>query len=304
MQITNQYTSNLFNLKSSQKTDMKLNRTGQTTDSVSFKALPGKQISVGFNHKMYQVLPSGVGNYVKTLVTDLGSKLEGVKVTLFPNSVNLDRFLSKAEKTGINIGAQDFHIGDQASTARTSFKILDDLGIKKSLVGHSEVRADLGDTDEIVNKKLHQLLANEKKAVLCVGDSLEEKLAGKTNEIVEQQVLKALDGITAEQMKDLEIAYEPISAIAKNGVPGIECKPEDANATIGHIRKVVAREYGDEIANNISILYGGSVKPNNAEKYVSQREIGGVLVGSGGTKPEDAAGIVKACQDAFKKINA
>jgi triosephosphate isomerase len=163
------------------------------------------------------------------------------------------------------------------------------LAVSYVIVGHSERREIFGETDEMVNKKVKAVLAAGMTPIMCVGETLEEREAGETAAKVSRQVQAGLDGLTAQQVGGLVVAYEPIWAIGT----GRNATPEDANETIGTIRKMVAGLAGEGPAAAVRIQYGGSVKPANIAAIMAQPEIDGALVGGASLEADDFAQIVR-----------
>ena len=197
--------------------------------------------------------------------------------------------LLNAQDTNIKIGAQNMHWEEKgAYTGEISAQMLKSIGVQYVIIGHSERRQYFAETDETVNKKVKSALEHELKPIICVGETLEQREAGKTQEIITTQTRLALEGLTTEQVKDIIIAYEPIWAIGT----GKTATSEDANESIKAIRKEIEKIYGNEIANNVIIQYGGSVKSTNAKELFTTSDIDGGLVGGASLKPDEFAKIV------------
>ena len=197
--------------------------------------------------------------------------------------------LMNAQGTNIKIGAQNMHFAETgAYTGEVSAKMLKSIGVEYVIIGHSERRQYYNETDETVNKKLKAAFENELKPIVCVGESLEEREAGKTEEIITTQTRLALEGLTNEQVKATIIAYEPIWAIGT----GKTATSEDANNSIKAIREEVKRIYGEEVSEEVIIQYGGSVKSSNAKELFSTSDIDGGLVGGASLKPDEFSKIV------------
>lgn len=168
-----------------------------------------------------------------------------------------------------------------------------DIGVDYVIIGHSERREMFAETDETVNKKVLAAFKHKLTPIVCVGESLAEREAGKTNEIVGDQVKKALAGVDASAVKNIVIAYEPIWAIGT----GKSSSPEDANEVCAHIRGVIADIYSDDVANEVRIQYGGSVKPENIKDFLNQPEIDGALVGGASLEPRSFLQLLEAGQN-------
>ncbi len=169
-----------------------------------------------------------------------------------------------------------------------SCKMLEDIGIKYSIIGHSERRQYHNETDDFINLKIKAAFEHNITPILCVGESLLEREKGIAKYKICTQVVMDLDGLTKEQAKNVVIAYEPIWAIGT----GKTASKEDANEACKWIREEIRSLYGDEVANEIAILYGGSVKPANAKELFTMSDIDGGLVGGASLKPDDFAMIV------------
>lgn len=197
--------------------------------------------------------------------------------------------LLTAQNTNVKIGAQNMHFEEKgAYTGEVSGKMLKAIGVEYVIIGHSERRQYFAETDETVNKKVKAAHRNGLKPIVCVGESLEQKEAGKTVEIITNQTRLALEGLAKEQVENTIIAYEPIWAIGT----GKTATSEDANNSIKEIRQEIAKNYGQEIADSVIIQYGGSVKSSNAKELFTTSDIDGGLVGGASLKAEEFAKIV------------
>ncbi len=199
------------------------------------------------------------------------------------------RCLVKRQGASLRIGAQNMHFESEgAYTGEIAPQMLSSIGVSYVVLGHSERREMFNETDEAINKKVHVSFSNGLIPIICVGESLEDREAGQTNQIVEAQTVKALEGLTKEQAKQVVIAYEPVWAIGT----GKTATSEDANSSIKEIRKEVEKNYGKEVADEIIIQYGGSVKSSNAKELFTTSDIDGGLVGGASLKPDEFAKIV------------
>ena len=197
--------------------------------------------------------------------------------------------LLTAQGTNIKIGAQNMHFEEKgAYTGEVSGKMLKSINVEYVIIGHSERRQYFNETDETVNKKIKAVFANGLKPIVCVGETLEQREAGKTVEIITKQTELALEGLTNEQVKNTIIAYEPIWAIGT----GKTATSEDANNSIKEIRNKIADIYGKDVAEEIIIQYGGSVKSTNAKELFEMSDIDGGLVGGASLKAEEFSKIV------------
>ena len=212
------------------------------------------------------------------------------EIALFPSPVLLPTVIEAAKGSNVSIGAQNIHFAAEgAYTGETSIGQLKAIGGTHTLIGHSERRQYFAETDEIVNKKLKAALEAGIVPVVCIGEVLAERESGKTADVLTTQLEGALAGITAEAAKPIVIAYEPVWAIGT----GKTATPEMAEETHQVVRSVVEKLLGAEVAANIRILYGGSVKPENASSLLNQPNIDGALVGGASLKADSFAKIAQ-----------
>jgi triosephosphate isomerase len=213
-----------------------------------------------------------------------------VRAAICAPYLDLPLLIEMFKGTGIQVGAQNVHFAPEgAYTGEVSVAMLEEIGVDLCIVGHSERREYFGETDETVNKKLHALFASSILPILCVGEVLEQRDAGKALEVVEQQLTKDLEGLTPEQVSVLTIAYEPVWAIGT----GRNATPEQADEMCGFIRDMIEKLYDETVADRVVIQYGGSVKPNNASDLMNMPEIDGALVGGASLKPRDLMDIIE-----------
>ena len=240
------------------------------------------------NWKMHKTIVEAV-----ELVRELIAALEGVEgcdVAVCPPYPALAAVRDALAGSRIGLGAQDVYWEEKgAYTGAVSPRMLEGL-CDYVIVGHSERRIVFGDTDQMVGKKLHAALAHGLKAIVCVGENLDQNQAGETEAFVGDQVRAAFAGIRPAQARTITVAYEPIWAIGT----GVSATGEGASAIIGSaVRGTLAALYGDDIAQSIRVQYGGSVKPANIVEFMSQPEIDGALVGGASLRSCDFATIVK-----------
>lgn len=199
--------------------------------------------------------------------------------------------LVKRQGPNLRIGAQNMHYENEgAFTGEVSAPMLSSINVSYVIIGHSERRAMFNETDETVNRKLHNAFAYDLKPILCVGESLADREAGLTEKVIGHQLKLDLQGLTQDQVKNLVIAYEPIWAIGT----GKTASSEVANETCGFIRKCVGEMYNDETAEAIRIQYGGSVKLKNIDELMSMSHIDGALIGGASLNANDFVELVKA----------
>ena len=224
--------------------------------------------------------------------------IDGVDKVLCPPFTDLLAVSALLQGTDIGLGAQTMHWENSgAFTGEISPLMVAEL-CDYVILGHSERRTYFGETDETVNRKVKAALANNLIPILCVGETLEQYEAGQTRDVVLRQVRLDLEGVELTSGDDIVIAYEPIWAIGT----GKASTPEDAEQVIGGVvRSALADLFGMDLANDIRILYGGSVKPNNAADFFSEQDIDGALVGGASLKVGDFTQIVQAAANVAVK---
>ena len=212
-----------------------------------------------------------------------------IDIALCPPSVYLTTVASELENSAVALGGQDMYFEKAgAFTGEISGPMLIDVGCRYVILGHSERRHILGESDELINRKVHAALAVGLIPILCVGELLEEREAGETDAVVRGQLTGSLHGISAQQMASTVIAYEPVWAIGTGKI----ATPEQAQTVHADLRRMVQDCYNAETAAAIRIQYGGSVKPSNAADLLSQPDVDGALVGGASLKAEDFLGIL------------
>lgn len=240
------------------------------------------------NWKMYKT-PQEAGSFVSAF---LQSPLpDGPEMAVFPAAINLPATLDAARGSRLQVGAQNMYFADEgAFTGEIAPPMLVAAGASHILIGHSERRQYFHETDELVNKKLLSALRHKLVPIVCVGELLDQRVNGETEAVLRRQTSRALDGVDAAHAKPIVIAYEPVWAIGT----GKTATPEIASEAHGIIRHEVAQLLGRATADAIRILYGGSVKPDNARELCSQPEIDGALVGGASLDPVSFRKIVEA----------
>ena len=232
-------------------------------------------------------LPNEAINFIDRL-TPLVKDTENEVVVCVPYT-DLFYALLTAQGTNIKIGAQNMHFEEKgAYTGEVSASMLKSIGVEYVIIGHSERRQYFNETDETVNKKIKAAFAHELKPIVCVGETLEQREAGKAVEVITTQTEKALEGLTEEQVENTIIAYEPIWAIGT----GKTATSEDANNAIKSIRDKICQIYGQNVGKSIIIQYGGSVKSTNCKELFTTSDIDGGLVGGASLDSEEFAKIV------------
>jgi triosephosphate isomerase len=245
------------------------------------------------NWKMYKTA-SEADTFARELAPRLAA-FSGVERVVCPTFIALPAVSAALKGSGIGVGAQGMHREEQgAFTSQISPTMLAEF-VEYVIIGHSETRQYLGETDENVNKKVKSALAHGLKPIIAVGESLAQNEAGETSNFVGGQVRAALDGISAADMSRIVIAYEPIWAIGT----GRSASSDVAGAIVGGTVRAAVRElYGEDVAQTVRIQYGGSVKPDNMADYMAQPDIDGALVGGASLKVDDFAKLVEAAAKA------
>ncbi|MBU2578527.1 triose-phosphate isomerase [Patescibacteria group bacterium] len=237
----------------------------------------------------------------KQLFNSIKKSIKNIKnteVVICPPFVYLPNI--KSQISNIKLGSQDC-FWENSSTNRGAFtgeispSMLKNLGCQYVILGHSERKQHIGETDEMINKKVEVVLKNNLRAILCVGETKKEREAGQTKKVLKKQLekcLKKIIGLSNRQLANLIIAYEPIWAIG----PGGPCSVSEALENILFLKKIIARNFNQKIGKNISIIYGGSITSQNAFDFLKEKEINGVLVGSASLKADEFASITKQAQ--------
>lgn len=224
-------------------------------------------------------------------VVDAVSGVTGVDVAICPPFTALERVSCVVCCTGVGLGAQNMYWeAEGAFTGEVSAPMLLTCGCEYVILGHSERRQFFGETDDTVNRRLKAALSAGLKPIVCIGESFDERQADVTEQVVETQTRGALNGISADDVRGITLAYEPVWAIGT----GLTATPEQAEAVHAFLRDVLAQLYDYDVAQGIRIQYGGSVKPDNAAELFEQDNIDGGLIGGASLEAEDFAAIVKA----------
>ena len=243
---------------------------------------------IAANWKMYKT-PAEAEGFVGTFLPLISGHIRD-EIALFPSPVLLPAVIGAVTGSAVAVGAQNIHFAEEgAYTGETSVGQLKAVGGTHTLIGHSERRQYFGETDEIVNKKLHTALRHGIVPLVCIGEVLAEREAGQTESVLKAQLTGALAGIGPAAAHPIVIAYEPVWAIGT----GKTATPEMAADAHRIIRIEVEKVLGHQVAAKMRILYGGSVKPENSTALMSEEEIDGALVGGASLKPDSFAAIVK-----------
>lgn len=212
-----------------------------------------------------------------------------VKVAVCVPFLGLKEFAELTKNSKLLIGAQNMHWEENgAFTGEVSPSMLNEIGVELVVIGHSERREYFGETNETVNKKVKAALAHNIKPILCCGETLETREANEEKNWVKTQILEGVDGISAEDMAKIVIAYEPIWAIGT----GKTATSEQANEMCAFIREILSEKYGSEVSEEVIIQYGGSVKPANVTEIMNKEDIDGALVGGASLKADSFTDII------------
>lgn len=238
------------------------------------------------NWKMHKSIAEGVAFIEAVKDQVAGTQVE---VAVCAPYILLQDLVKAAKGTNIKIAAQNMHFEDfGAYTGEVSAAMLKEIGVTHVVIGHSERRQYFAETDETVNKKVIKALKEDLVPIMCIGELLEEREAGTEKDVVKGQLLKGLEGVSADQLATVVIAYEPVWAIGT----GKTASADDANDMIAFIRQTLAAVYNDEVSEEVRIQYGGSVKPSNIEEIMNMSDIDGALVGGASLKAEDFVQLV------------
>jgi len=247
-----------------------------------------KQIVAG-NWKMNNDLDASK-SLVKKVIKKLKKKsLKNTRVIVAPTFVSLQKVASKVKGTKVEVAAQNMHQAKSgAFTGEISAEMLKSVGVKIVILGHSERREYFGETDVILAEKVNAALENKIEIIFCFGEVLEDRKANNHFKVVESQIKNGLFHLAASAWNSIILAYEPVWAIGT----GETASPEQAQEMHAFIRKIVADKYNQEVANNVSILYGGSVKPSNAKEIFSKEDVDGGLIGGAALNADDFIELV------------
>ncbi|REE80334.1 triosephosphate isomerase [Lutibacter oceani] len=249
-----------------------------------------KQIVAG-NWKMNKTVQEStqLADEIVSNVKDLS--LNNTRVIIAPTFVNLSEVIKVTESSIVEVAAQNMHQAKSgAYTGEISAEMLTSLGLKTVILGHSERREYFGETDAILAEKVDAALANDLEVIFCFGEVLEDRKAGNHFNVVESQIKNGLFHLEATAWKNIVLAYEPVWAIGT----GETASPEQAQEMHAFIRKIVADKYNQEVADNVSILYGGSVNPGNAKEIFSKQDVDGGLIGGAALKADSFISLVKS----------
>jgi triosephosphate isomerase len=248
-----------------------------------------RQPLIAGNWKMFKTVHEAVV-HVKELRAEV-KDVQGVDIVVAPTATALHAAAEAARNSNIAVSGQNCHWEREgAFTGEVSAAMVREAGAEYVILGHSERRTLFGETDQAVNKKVHAAIAAGLEVILCIGETLAQRDAGQTLEVLDLQLQRGLDGITPDQVQTLVVAYEPVWAIGT----GRNATPEQAQEAHAHIRGRLRSWFGADAAERCRVLYGGSVKPDNAANLLSQQDIDGALVGGASLDVAGFAKIVRA----------
>jgi triosephosphate isomerase (TIM) len=243
------------------------------------------------NWKMNKTVEESV-----TLAKEIVAAAKDIKnttVVIAPTYLATAKVADVVKGTNVKLAVQDIHWENQgAFTGKISVDMVKAAGVEFVILGHSEQRQYFGETDATINKKLKKVLEAGLTAIVCVGETLEERNSGRLEEVLKTQITGSYAGVSAEDVAKTVIAYEPVWAIGT----GVTATDDQAQETQKYVRSVVAAMSGDAVANGITIQYGGSMKPDNADGLLNQNDIDGGLIGGAALKAETFLGIIKAAE--------
>ena len=248
-----------------------------------------RKFLIAGNWKMNKTAPEAV-DLINEINSTVGDQT-GVQVCVCPPFTSLSKASELVEQSEVLLGAQNMNASQSgAYTGEISAEMLRDLYVSFVILGHSERREYYGETNKSVNKKILSAIGNNLKPIYCIGETLEQREAGQTLEVVRSQVREGLDNFPTNSIENLVLAYEPVWAIGT----GKNATDEMAQEVHFEIRKVLSEMFGDAAASTIRILYGGSMKPENAAGLLSQPDVDGGLIGGASLTSRAFTGIIEA----------
>ena len=258
--------------------------------------ITNKKPFIAGNWKMFKTIPEAVDMVQKLHEASLG--LDRAQFVVVPPFTALSEVNRTLKDSPVQIGAQNMHWEEKgAFTGEVAAPMLKDVGCTYVVIGHSERRQFFRETNETVNKKINAALIYGLVPIMCIGESLEERENAKTMIKIQTQITEGLEGLDAEQVRQIIIAYEPLWAIGT----GLTATPDQAQEVHNFIRSSLAEKHGNDVASCAIILYGGSVKPENTYSLLKEKDINGALVGGASLKAESFAEIAKKAIKAYEE---
>ncbi|HVO67388.1 MAG TPA: triose-phosphate isomerase [Syntrophales bacterium] len=240
------------------------------------------------NWKMHKTIPEAV-DFARRLVNDC-TGLTGRRVVIAPPFTALQSVAEVLKGSGIHLAAQNLHDKPAgAYTGEVSARMLADAGCEYAIIGHSERRTHFGEKDDVINNKLKTAISFGLRPIFCIGETLDEREEGRTFSVIDRQVKEGLNNFNTDDIQPVVIAYEPVWAIGT----GRTATPEQAQEVHGYIRDLMGKKYGENISGVCTILYGGSVNPDNISGLMTQPDIDGALVGGASLDIESFIRIIK-----------
>ena len=246
-----------------------------------------RKIVIAGNWKMNKTVAESVK--LATEVVAAAKDISKVVVAIAPTTLALAKVAEVLKGSNVKLAAQDVHWENQgAFTGKVSADMLKEIGVDFVIIGHSEQRTYFGETDETVNKKVRKVQSLAMTPIICIGETLAERQEGRLETVLTTQVNGAYAGLSADDALRTVIAYEPVWAIGT----GVTASDDEAQQAHAFVRSLLAKLYGDHVAQSISIQYGGSMKPENAAGLLAQKDIDGGLIGGAALKADSFLGIV------------
>jgi len=246
-----------------------------------------RKIVIAGNWKMNKTVAESV-----KLAADVVAAAQGIRnvvVVIAPTYLALAKVAEVVQGSNVKLAAQDVHWENQgAFTGKVSADMLKEIGVEYVIIGHSEQRTYFGETDATVNKKVRKVQSLDMTPIICIGETLAERQAGHLESVLTTQVSGAYEGLAADDALRTIIAYEPVWAIGT----GVTASDDEAQQAHAFVRSLLAKRYGEDVAQSISIQYGGSMKPENAAGLLAQTDIDGGLIGGAALKADSFLGIV------------
>ena len=253
---------------------------------------PCRPVIIAGNWKMYKTIDESV-EYIEALAPLISKSQAAVYLAVSFTAISQTAQKAKELEAPLKIGAQNMNDATEgAFTGEIAARMLVDAGAEFVILGHSERRQLFQETDALINLKVKRALSTKLPAIVCVGETLEERAEGRIEEILKKQILQSLKGLTAKMVSSLILAYEPVWAIGTGKV----AQPQDAAAAHQFCRAVISEKWGEKTAEKLPILYGGSVKPENAADLLAQNNVDGLLVGGASLDPQTFSQIINSYQ--------
>jgi triosephosphate isomerase (TIM) len=248
-----------------------------------------RKLIIAANWKM-NMGPSETGDFLKTFLAKIAPLTSNCEVVVAPPFVSLPIASELVANSNVELAAQNVSQFDSgAYTGEVNVVMLKELYVRHVIIGHSERRSIYGETDAVINAKIKKAREANLKPIFCIGETLEEREAGKLEEMLRTQVRGGLEGVSEKDLLDSVLAYEPVWAIGT----GVTASPEQAQEAHAFVRSLLAELYGKEVSEKIRIQYGGSVKAGNAAELMGQPDIDGALVGGASLEPQSFLDLIQ-----------